>query len=67
MSESEIDAIYQLIVRNPPIFVIIGGILSILLGELIDTELLIFSGWSSLITGVFFQIGWSVMIYYQRR
>ena len=67
MSESEIDAMYHLIARNPPIFAIIGGILIILFGELINTELLIFSGWSSLITGVFLQIGWSVMIYYQRR
>ncbi|MFX1283966.1 MAG: hypothetical protein ACFFB5_09940 [Promethearchaeota archaeon] len=67
MSETDIDIIYYLIARNPPIFVIIGGILIILLGELIDTELLIFSGWSSLITGVFLQLGWIVMIYYQRR
>ncbi len=67
MSEPEIDAIYHLIARNPPIFVIIGGLLIILSGELLNTELLIFSGWSSLITGVFLQIGWSVMIYYQRR
>ncbi len=67
MSESDIDAIYDLIARNPPIFAIIGGILIILLGELIDTELLIFSGWSSLITGFFLQIGWFVMIYYRKR
>lgn len=66
MSEPEIDAIYHLIARNPPIFVIIGGILIILLGELINTELLIFSGWSSLITGFFLQLGWIVMIYYRK-
>jgi len=66
MSEMDIDAIYHLIARNPPIFVIIGGILIILLGELINTELLIFSGWSSLITGVFLQLGWIVMIYYRK-
>ncbi|MFX1505103.1 MAG: hypothetical protein ACFFDC_03215 [Promethearchaeota archaeon] len=66
MSEPDIDVIYHLIARNPPIFIIIGGILIILLGELVDTELLIFSGWSSLITGLFLQLGWIVMIYYRK-
>ncbi|MFW9903571.1 MAG: hypothetical protein ACFFFH_04500 [Candidatus Thorarchaeota archaeon] len=66
MSEPDIDVIYHLIARNPPIFVIIGGTLIMLLGELINTELLIFSGWSSLITGFFLQLGWIIMIYYRK-
>jgi hypothetical protein len=66
VSESDIDVIYHLIARNPPIFVIIGGILIILFRELINNELLICSGWSSLITGFFLQLGWIVMIYYRK-
>lgn len=67
MSETEIEVIYDLIARNPPIFAIIGGVILVLLGELVQLEALVSSGWSSLITGIFLQIGWYVMINSRRR
>lgn len=67
MSETEIEVVYDLIARNPPIFAIIGGVLLVLLGELVQLEALVSSGWSSLITGIFLQIGWYVMINSRRR
>jgi len=67
MSETEIEVVYDLIARNPPIFAIIGGVILVLLGELVQLEALVSSGWSSLITGIFLQIGWYVMINSRRR
>lgn len=67
MSETELEIVYGLIARNPPIFAIIGGVLLVLLGELVEIEALLSSGWSSLVTGIFLQIGWLVMINSGRR
>ncbi|MFX0183388.1 MAG: hypothetical protein ACFE95_09940 [Candidatus Hodarchaeota archaeon] len=67
MSETEIEVVYDLIARNPPIFAIIGGVILVLFGELVKIEALVSSGWSSLITGIFLQIGWYVMINSRRK
>ena len=67
MSETELEVVYDLIARNPPIFAIVGGVLLVLLGGLIEIEALVSSGWSSLVTGVFLQMGWIVMINSRRK
>jgi hypothetical protein len=62
MSKSDVEVILPIIVRNPPIFPIIGGVLLVLFGELVRIDPLASAGWSSLVTGLFLQIGWYVMI-----
>ncbi|MFX0052790.1 MAG: hypothetical protein ACFFAJ_15515 [Candidatus Hodarchaeota archaeon] len=67
MSETEIEVVFDLVARNPPIFAIIGGVILVLIGGLVNIDALITSGWSSLITGIFLQIGWYIMINSRRR
>jgi hypothetical protein len=67
MSQVELDAVYSILIRNPPVFAVIGGTILILIGGLLDTEILINSGWSSFITGLFLEIGWLLMMNARKR
>lgn len=62
MTQLEYETIRNLLLRNPPLFSIFGGIFLVLSGGLINIEILVSSGWSALITGVFLQIGWTLML-----
>ncbi|MFX0013205.1 MAG: hypothetical protein ACFFB2_03000 [Promethearchaeota archaeon] len=67
MSETDLEVIFDLIARNPPIFAVIGGISLVLLGGILEIEALVSSGWSALVTGAFLQVGWIVMINSRRK
>jgi len=67
MSSSDYRLLLRILAINPPLFAVLGGIALILGGTLVDESLIISSGWSSLVTGAFLQVGWWFRRYYKAK
>ena len=64
MSQIGIDAVFKIIAKNPPSIAIAGGILMMILGNLLTNPELSSDGRLVFFVGVLLQIGWLAMQYY---